>query len=87
MSSPLQFGSDEVLQDPYQNAWGPYDSEDWFRHQNAAVMGRNECIVCGGFRFPWPDDLSWKYASAGGCLEGPFCSEDCYWTWFHGGGR
>lgn len=71
-----------TLQDPYQNSLGPHDHPDWFRHQNRGVMARTSCLVCGG-SLPESEEFGWKYAQAAGCLEGPFCSPECYWRWLN----
>lgn len=70
----------EKAEDPYQADFGPYVNDDWFRHQNAEVMDRTECLMCEG-SLPWSDEFSWKYAAAGGLLEGPFCSKECHFDW------
>lgn len=51
------------------------------REHNREVRQRDECRVCDG---EVPDeDFSKKFAAAGGCLTGPFCSPDCYWRWMN----
>lgn len=78
MSVP-RYTAPEDVEDPYQADFGPYAHDDWFRHQNTEVRTRGACHQCGG-SLPWPD-YSWKFAQAGGLLEGPFCSPACYWGW------
>ena len=47
---------------------------------NAEIRQRTDCIWCGDRA---DDDHECKYAAAGGILEGPFCSSDCYWAWMN----
>jgi hypothetical protein len=49
------------------------------REQNQQVRDREHCEQCGD-RVP-DEDFSTKFAQAGGCLSGPFCSSECYWEW------
>ena len=74
------------LEDPYQHGFGPYDHLDWFRHQNEMVRAREWCLVCRRAT-PEHEDVYRKFIAAGGCIEGPFCSENCFWRWMIGEGR
>jgi len=60
----------------------PEQNEYWYRWQNRQVRNRTACRSCAG-SIPESDEYSWKYAQAGGCLAGPFCSRECYWTFMN----
>ncbi|TQQ78572.1 hypothetical protein EGH24_13705 [Halonotius terrestris] len=49
---------------------------------NREVRDRDECLQCGYSDIP-SDEFSFKYAAAGGVVEGPFCSPGCYWGWMN----
>ena len=69
----------ENLADPYQrDVTGMCD--EFFRIHNAGVMARAACLTCDG-SIPESHDFNWKFVAAGGCMEGPFCSPDCMWSW------